>query len=74
MEKEKFAIKGKEYEATYLGEIDMSSWSDTFCKRKFWRLENPGDDFKNCPALTYVLPYNNYPPNNFAIEIGRAHV
>ncbi len=69
MSKEKITINGKEYEAGFLGEADMSSWSSEFSKRKYWRLENAYDDFKDNPKLVQVLPYNNYPPIN--IQIGQ---
>lgn len=72
MKKEIITINGKEYEASYFGESDMSSWSDEFSKRKYWRLENAYDDFKDKPKLGQVLPYNNYPPIN--IEIGQIFV
>lgn len=72
MKKEVITFNGKEYVASYLGESDMSSWSKEFCKRKYWRLENAYNDFKNMPTNTHVLPYNNYPPIN--IEIGQVFV
>lgn len=72
MKKEIITINGKEYEASYFGESDMSSWSDEFSKRKYWRLENAYDDFKDKPKLEQLLPYNNYPPIN--IEIGQIFV
>ena len=72
MKKEIITINGKEYEASYFGEADMSSWSPEFSKRKYWRLENAYDDFKDRPKLEQVLPYNNYPPIN--IEIGQIFV
>ena len=72
MKKEIITINGKEYEASYFGESYMSSWSDEFSKRKYWRLENAYDDFKDKPKLEQVLPYNNYPPIN--IEIGQIFV
>lgn len=72
MKKERITVNGKEYEASYFGESDMSSWSDEFCKRRYWRLENAYDDFKDNPMRRSVLPYNNYPPIN--IEIGQVFV
>lgn len=65
-------VNGKEYEASYFGERDMSSWSDYATKREYWRLENVGDDFKDCQKDSEVLPYNNYPP--IAIEVGQVFV
>lgn len=61
---EKMLIDGKEYDSVYLGERDMSSWSSVYSKRKYWRLENAYNDFKDNPKLEHVLPYNNYPPIN----------
>lgn len=72
VKKEKITINGKEYEASYFGESDMSSWSNKFSKRKYWRLENAYDDLGDKPKLEQVLPYNNYPPIN--IEVGQIFV
>ena len=72
MRKDIITINGKEYEASFFGESDMSSWSDEYIKRKYWRLENAYDDFKDKPKPEHVLPYNNYPPIN--IEIGQIFV
>jgi len=72
MDNEIIQVNGKEYKASYLGEADMSSWSDLFSMRKFWRIEDAYDDFKDKPRLEHVLPYNNYPPIN--IEIGQVFV
>lgn len=70
--KEVISINGKRYEASYFGESDMSGWSDYASKREYWRLENVGDDFKDCKKDSEVLPYNNYPP--IAIELGQIFV
>ncbi len=72
MKKDYIAINGKEYKASYFGEMDMSPWSKVYIKRKYWRLENAYDDFKDKPRLSEVLPYSNYPPIN--IEIGQVFV
>lgn len=72
IKKDILTIDGKNYEASYLGEADMSSWSKVYAKRKYWRIENAYDDFKDRPTLTQVLPYNNYPPIN--IEKGQVFV
>ena len=72
MDNEIIQVNGKEYRASYLGEADMSSWSDMFSKRKFWRLDGAYEDFKDKPILEHVLPYNNYPPVN--IEFGQVFV
>lgn len=69
---ERIMVDGKEYEASYFGEHDMSSWSEYATKREYWRLENVGDDFKNRFMLNQVLPYNNYPPID--IQIGQVFV
>ncbi len=58
---DKITVDGKEYEASYFGEADMSSWSDIYQKRAFWRLEGAYDDFKDRIKTRIVLPYNNYP-------------
>lgn len=71
--KDKIVVNGKEYEAAYFGEQDMSHWSKHYSKREFWRLENVGDDFKGKATSNSVLPYNNYPANmNF--EVGQVFV
>lgn len=67
MKKDIITINGKEYEASYFGESDMSSWSKEFTKRQYWRLENAYNDFRDKPRLMQVLPYNNYPPINIGI-------
>ena len=72
MSKDKIAINGKEYEASYFGEQDMSDWSDYATKREFWRLENVNGAFAQCELRNDVLPYNNYPP--IKIEIGQVFV
>ncbi len=53
-------INEKEYTANYFGEEDLSALSEDYTNRKFWRLENAYDDFKNTPTIGF-LPYNNYP-------------
>ena len=60
--KDTLTIEGKDYEASYFGELDMSNWSEYAKKREYWRLENAGNDFKDRYLLNQVLPYNNYPP------------
>ncbi len=70
--KDVLRVNGKEYEAAYFGESDMSGWSDYASKREYWRLENVGDDFKDCRKDSEVLPYSNYPP--IAIEVGQVFV
>lgn len=68
---ETLLVDGKEYEALYFGEEDISSFGLDFVKREFWRLENAYEDFKESPKTDDVLPYNNYP---MLIEIGQVFV
>lgn len=47
---DKITVNGKEYEASYFGERDVSQWTSNdypYTKEDFWRLENAYDDFKN---------------------------
>lgn len=69
LKNETFTVQGREYEASYFGEMDMKSWSFAYTRRKYWRLENAYDDFKDKVRLEQVLPYNNFPPIN--IEVGQ---
>ncbi|MCL2773829.1 MAG: AraC family transcriptional regulator [Oscillospiraceae bacterium] len=64
-------INGKEYEASYFGKQDMSSWTDDYKSREFWRLENAYNDFKDKWKTGNLLPYTNYPMN---IETGQVFV
>ena len=64
------ALGGKEYDATYFGEQDLTGFED-FKSRKFWRLENAYDDFKDNVKPGDKLPYGNYP---MEIEIGQVFV
>lgn len=68
---EKLFVDGKEYEALYFGEQDLSSFGLNFVKREFWRLENAYENFKESPKTDDVLPYDNYP---MLIEIGQVFV
>ena len=54
-------IGGAEYSSSYFGEQDLSSWSDIFQKREFWRVENAYDIFSDMPATGDVLPFSNFP-------------
>ena len=72
LKKDRITVDGKEYEASYFGEIEMASWSSEYSKRRYWRLENAYEDMKNKQALHGLLPYNNYPPIN--IEEGQVFV
>ncbi len=58
---EKITIGGKEYTTSYFGEEDISLFSDVYLSRKFWRIENSFNDFKNCKRSNDTLPYSNYP-------------
>lgn len=60
---EEIEVGGKKYQASYFGEQDMTSFklAEPYKCRKFWRLENAYDDFRNLPTKDHVLPYNNYP-------------
>ena len=64
-------INGKEYQALYYGEQDLSSFGIDFIAREFWRLENAYEDFKDKPKTGDVLPYNNFP---MLIETGQVFV
>jgi hypothetical protein len=63
-------VGGRDYEATYFGKVDISSWSE-YAYREFWRLENAYEDLKNKPVTNNVLPYDNYP---MTIEIRQVFV
>lgn len=63
-------VNGKDYEASYFGEQDLTGLND-FKLRKFWRLENAYDDFKDARKTGDVLPYDNYP---MIIETGQVFV
>lgn len=66
-------INGKDYEASYFGKQDMTGFSKDYKCRKFWRLENAYDDFKDKDKTKTkdFLPYNNYP---MLIESGQVFV
>lgn len=59
---EALTVAGKEYIASYFGEVDISFWSDKYSKREFWRLDDIGNEFDSFKKGNDVLPYNNYPP------------
>lgn len=54
-------VNGKTYTASYFGEQDISAFFGSYKTRKFWRLEDAYEDFKNLPTLPDILPANNYP-------------
>jgi hypothetical protein len=64
-------INGKEYTASYFGEVDISNAFPAYRSRAFWRLEDAYEDFKDCPTGDDWLPYRNYP---MAIEQGQVFV
>ena len=64
-------IGGKEYDAIYFGEQDLTQFNLEFIKREFWRLENAFEDFKDNALAGDNLPYGNYP---MAIETGQIFV
>ena len=52
-------VSGKTYTAFYYGEQDISAFTD-YKSRKFWRLEDAYEDFKELPTHRDILPdYNN---------------
>ncbi len=54
-------VGDKEYDASYFGQADLSSFLPDYQYREFWRLEDAYADFKDNPVTGDVLPYNNYP-------------
>lgn len=53
-------VNGKEYQASYFGESNISKILPKYQSREFWRLENAYEDFKQYPLENNVLPYTNY--------------
>ena len=53
-------LNGKQYEASYFGSNDISSWSQDFLKRDFWRIEGAYEDLKNASGTGNCLPAGNY--------------
>ncbi len=62
-------LNGKQYEASYFGSSDISSWSPDFLKRDFWRVEGAYEDLKDAPVAGDCLPAGNY-----IMEIGPGQV
>ena len=58
---DEFTINGKTYTASYFGEQDISQWSELYVSRRFWRLEDAYDDFKDMTKTGQVAPYGEYP-------------
>jgi len=53
-------VNGKTYTASYFGEQDISMVKG-YKTRKFWRLEDAYEDFKELPTPREILPADNYP-------------
>ena len=53
-------LNGKQYEASYFGSDDISSWAPDFLKRDFWRVEGAYEDLKDAPGTGDCLPAGNY--------------
>lgn len=66
---ETIEVAGKTYVASYYGEQDLEGWKD-FKYRKFWRLEDAYEDFKD-NSVWDVVPYTNFP---MQIEQGQVFV
>lgn len=64
-------VAGREYQAAYFGEQDLSDALPEYKCRRFWRLENAYADFAACPTNGDMLPYNNYP---MLIEVGSVYL
>lgn len=64
-------LGGKEYEASYFGQVDLSAVFPEYQFREFWRLEGAYDDFRDKPVTGNVLPYDNYP---LEIQTGQVFV
>ena len=64
-------INGKNYSASYFGQEDISSWSDTAARRDFWRLEDAYSDFSSYPLQYNWLPSLDYP---MPVEPGQVFV
>ena len=57
---DKIKVNNKEYEASYFGNQNMTSFSNEYVSRVFWRLENAYDDFNENLTTGGGIPYNNY--------------
>ena len=58
---ETMTFNGKSYTASYFGQEDISRWHEKYASRKFWRLENAYDDFREIHCIDDNLPEDNYP-------------
>lgn len=64
-------INGKEYQASYFGSQDISSWAQGYLKRDFWRVEKAYDDLKDAPRTGNWLPAGNY---NMVVNPGEIYI
>lgn len=64
-------VNGKEYQISYFGSEDISSWAQGYLKRDFWRVENAYDDLKDSPRTGNWLPAGNY---NMVINPGEIYI
>lgn len=64
-------VNGTEYRAAYLGEQDLSAFSDLYQSRKFWMVAGCYEDVREAPKTGQWLPYDNYPA---AVEEGQVFV
>ncbi len=53
-------VNDKEYEADYLGKVDMDGFKD-YKSRDVWMLKDAYEDVKDYRRTGNVLPYTNYP-------------
>ena len=68
---ETMTIEGKAYTASYFGKEELAG-AGGYKSRRFWRLENAYEDFKNLPTSSReVLSASEYP---MAIEVGQVFV
>lgn len=54
-------INGKQYQAEYFGEEDVSEWLDGCKSREFWHVIDGYADFSQWEQINDGLPANNYP-------------
>lgn len=54
-------INNKTYTGSYFGEQDISFFLKDYKCRKYYRIENSYEDFKDCNKTGEVLPQSNYP-------------
>ena len=68
---ENLSIGGKTYETVYYGKMDLSAILPEYQYREFWLIKNAYEDFKDCPTVGNVLPYNNY---IMTVEVGQIYL